>query len=172
MIFSLFWLLGCTLDDTDDLGTDLPGFENNGDSDGDGYGRLEDCNDSNALIYPGAPELCDSVDNNCNGDIDEQPDGGGFIWYWDKDGDGFGRAADYDGDGMVDDLDQNGVDDNILIHCSQPMGYVDNDIDCDDDNAGVFPTAPEYCNGQTTIATVIDEATAIDAELWFWTPMG
>ena len=54
---------------------------------------------------------------------------------------------------MVDDLDQNSVDDNILIHCSQPAGYVDNDIDCDDDNAGVFPCS-EYCNGVDTTATV------------------
>ncbi|MGC6506835.1 MAG: MopE-related protein [Myxococcota bacterium] len=168
MTLIILWLLACTSEDTEDLGTDLPGFQDNGDADGDGYDRLEDCNDSNPLIYPGAPELCDSVDNNCNGEIDEQPDGGGFIWYWDKDGDGFGRAADYDGDGLVDDLDQNGVDDNIIVHCSQPMGYVDNDTDCDDDDAGIFPTAPEYCNGlDDNCNGVADEATAIDADLWF-----
>ena len=51
------------------------------------------------LQYLLSVQIVNSVDNNCNGDIDEQPDGGGFIWYWDKDGDGFGRAADYVGMG-------------------------------------------------------------------------
>ncbi|HUM46648.1 MAG TPA: MopE-related protein, partial [Chitinophagales bacterium] len=30
-----------------------------------------DCNDSNPNIYPGAPDICDGQDNNCNGTIDE-----------------------------------------------------------------------------------------------------
>src|SRR4051812_42808425 len=44
-----------------------------------------DCNDSNASVYPDAVEICDGLDNNCNGEIDES-----IIWYRDADGDGYG----------------------------------------------------------------------------------
>ena len=41
------------------------------DADGDGYFSDEDCDDNSSTIYPGAEELCDGVDNDCDGDIDE-----------------------------------------------------------------------------------------------------
>lgn len=41
------------------------------DNDHDGYYNYEDCDDFNALVYPNAPEIADSLDNNCNGMIDE-----------------------------------------------------------------------------------------------------
>jgi hypothetical protein len=43
-----------------------------GDNDGDSYTLCDDdCDDSNAATHPGALELCDNVDNNCNGSIDD-----------------------------------------------------------------------------------------------------
>jgi Putative metal-binding motif len=68
-----------------------------------------DCNDSNATIFPGAPELCDALDNNCAGGIDEGLSG--QTWYRDADGDGFGDPA------------------VSTYACGQPSGFVDNASD-------------------------------------------
>jgi hypothetical protein len=47
------------------------------DGDGDGVSENRDCDDANPNIAPGQPELCDNIDNNCNGVADEgNPQGG------------------------------------------------------------------------------------------------
>ena len=42
-----------------------------GDYDGDGYVTPEDCLEGNAAFHPGAVELCDGYDNDCDGQTDE-----------------------------------------------------------------------------------------------------
>ena len=77
------------------------------DIDGDDYGVDQfaacgalltgDCNDEDANTNPGTSEICDEVDNNCNGEVDE------FVqseFYGDLDGDGFG-----DFKGVIEKLD-------------------------------------------------------------------
>ncbi len=70
--------------DPDDVFPDNP--EEWVDSDSDGYTSDEDCNDWDASINPGAPELCDGIDNDCDDEVDED---GATTWYLDSDGDGY-----------------------------------------------------------------------------------
>jgi hypothetical protein len=65
------------------------------DGDGDGHadealGRCgDDCDDDDETVFPGAGELCDGEDNDCNGIRDDQAP----VWYLDCDGDGYARAG-------------------------------------------------------------------------------
>ena len=95
------------------------------DADGDGYPDGEDCNDNDANVHPGASEVCDNVDNNCDDQVDE---GVTSTYYRDADGDGFGD------------------DDNSTDACSVPAGYVPAGNDCDDANDDVYPGNLESCD--------------------------
>ena len=57
------------------------------DSDGDGFSELQgDCDDQNYLLHPEVKEVCDEIDNDCDGLIDEDA---GSSWFFDNEGDGF-----------------------------------------------------------------------------------
>ena len=86
-----------------------------------------DCNDGNSAIRPGATEVCNGVDDNCDGSIDE---GVQSTFYRDADGDGFGSSAS-----------------GTTAACSAPSGYVSNSSDCNDGNASIRPGGTEVCNG-------------------------
>jgi len=99
------------------------------DVDQDGYLNYVDCDDYNADIHPGAVEICDGIDNDCNGQIDE-----GLqltAYFLDADNDGFGSL------------------DDVAQACPglPPVGYVDNALDCDDSNPDVNPDRAEICDG-------------------------
>ncbi|WP_224367814.1 RCC1 domain-containing protein [Hyalangium versicolor] len=85
-----------------------------------------DCNDFDSTINPGATEVCDGQDNNCNGQVDDGASGG--TWYRDADNDGYGNPA------------------VSTQACAKPAGYVSNSADCNDANANVKPGATEVCN--------------------------
>ena len=52
-----------------------------------------DCNDSSAAAHTGANEICDGIDNDCDGDADEQNATGCLTYYQDIDNDGYGTST-------------------------------------------------------------------------------
>lgn len=135
------------------------------DADGDGYGVVEaalracvspgshfvtvggDCDDNNVDANPGALEICDGGDNNCDGEVDET---GVTTFYFDGDRDGFGRS------------------DTPMTGCVAPgQSWVVVDGDCDDGRAESFPHAPELCDGlDNSCDGLVDEG----VETYAWYP--
>lgn len=130
-----------------------------------GYALLDgDCDDSRSDIYPGASELPDGSDNNCDGIVDE-----GTIVF-DDDNDGSSEedgdcndanpkigpdavescnATDDDCDDAVDeDFDQDGDGYTSASFCS--VAEVPNTGDCDDTDPTRFPNAEPTCDGLDT----------------------
>jgi len=114
------------------------------DVDGDGYGSVHlsteaclappgyvanglDCNDTDISVYPGAAEVCDEIDNDCNAEVDEGP-AAPSTWYADSDGDGYGNAA------------------MPVSACTAPPGYVADSSDCNDLDPASSPVAVEVCD--------------------------
>jgi predicted outer membrane repeat protein len=162
-------------DDTD--ATRHPGATWYADKDSDGYGDAAatttdcappsgyvgddtDCDDAEATTAPGATEYCDTVDNDCDGTVDD--DVATYTFYADNDGDGFGDAG------------------TSVVDCALPSGYVANDDDCDDtdlavgeptvwytdadgDGFGDPATAAYACDAPT--GTVADGTDCDDADL-------
>jgi hypothetical protein len=133
----------------------------NVDNDGDGIAAHLDCDDNNAAIYPGAPELCDGLDNDCDGIVDNNTTDAP-TFYRDFDGDGFGDPESVISDCRFDDV--SGTPDPTFI----PFGYVSNDADCDDRRAAVNPDADEICDGiDNDCDGDIDGDNAVDKATWY-----
>jgi len=91
----------------------------------------DDCDDANAAVNPAAQEICNGgVDDDCDGLIDDaDPSVTGLsTFYQDTDGDGYGGSS-------------------STTACVAPVGYVGNNLDCDDANLLIHPGAAEVCNG-------------------------
>jgi hypothetical protein len=119
------------------------------DDDGDGFGDMAgaeqhctapagfvdkagDCDDANAAVRPDAKEICDAVDNDCDGMIDDADSSLDLatagVFYRDSDGDTYGDAG------------------QSKKACVKPVGYAASSSDCDDNAAAVHPGAAEICD--------------------------
>lgn len=122
-------LTGCSTDDQDKDGITA---------------AAGDCDDNDLTVYPGAPELCDDKDNDCNSLADDLN-----YYYRDEDGDGFGNPT----------LEQ--------PDCTKPSGYVEQSGDCDDRDPNTRPGAEETCDGEdNNCDSIADEN--LDIQTWYW----
>jgi hypothetical protein len=117
-------------DDTDD-------DEASDDADGDGHVDVaaggDDCDDGDADVHPGADELCDGLDNDCDGVVDPDDAVDARTWHADADADGSPDAT------------------STAVTCVQPDGFLpppesEDRFDCDDGDADVNPDATEVCD--------------------------
>jgi hypothetical protein len=139
------------------------------DADGDGFLAGDDCDDTDPERYPGAPEVADGKDNDCDGAVDEDTtdaDGDTFVLAVDcNDSDPaiHPGAAEVDGDGVdsnCDGLDGTAVDLDL-------DGYTTVN-DCDDSNADVNPGAVEVPgNGIDDNCDGLVDLTDNDFDGWF-----
>ncbi|MCP4868870.1 MAG: hypothetical protein GY898_09135 [Proteobacteria bacterium] len=118
------------------------------DIDRDGFVGDEDCDEEDASTFPGAPEICDGVDNDCDGLLPT-------------------NESDFDGDGVAACAgDCSDDDDTVYPEAPELCDGKDNDCDgdlsaeddgdgdgvppcagdCDDDDPFQFPGATELCN--------------------------
>jgi hypothetical protein len=141
------------------------------DADGDGISECAgDCDDTRVDVYPGAEELLDDLDNDCDGRVDEGTDA------YDDDGDGYsendGDCNDNDSgiwpgntetaDGVDEDCDGL-VDEGTSAYDNDGDGFTEAGGDCDDGDARVHPGADQRANGKDDDCDgLIDEETSAD----------
>ena len=114
------------------------------DQDHDGVAAEDDCDDEDPNSFPGAVDVCDGVDNDCDGIPDNNPP----VWYLDSDNDQFGTGT--------------GVQ-----ACDAPEDHVADNSDCDDSDDTQFPGADELCNGEDDDCNDLVDDDPIDAIAYY-----
>ncbi len=110
-----------------------------------------DCNDDVSTAHPGAVEICDGLDNDCDGQTDEQDATGCTAYYTDGDNDGWGDPTK-----------------SACLCAASPTYKVAKLGDCNDGDASINPAAKELCDGvDNNCANGVDEAGAQGCSI-FW----
>jgi hypothetical protein len=108
-----------------------------------------DCDDTQPLVHPGARDLCNEVDDDCDGKTDEDPSSG-LRWFLDRDGDGHGDEA------------------RSTTACALPDGYSPSHDDCDDGEAERHPGHAELCNGVDDDCDGETDEDGVNGAGWFF----
>ena len=120
------------------------------DADGDGFSAAVDCDDDDAAVFPGAPEVCDGIDSDCDGAVDDDP-ADGTVYAIDFDGDGYGSAA------------------LSVRACAPPdAGYVADTTDCNDLSAAAYPGGEEVCDEVDNDCNGEVDDNAVDVRLFYF----
>ncbi len=107
-----------------------------------------DCNDANEDVNPGEVEVCNGIDDDCNGDIDG--DATNLVdWFQDADTDTFGNAS------------------VMVTACNAPAQHVADSTDCDDTDAAINPGQDELCDAVDRDCSGFPDDDAIDATAWY-----
>ena len=110
----------------------------------------DDCDDQSPVVFPGAQETCDGVDEDCDGEVDEAGAVDAPTWVPDRDGDGWGGT----GAGQR--------------ACEPIPGSTTVAGDCDDSDASVYPGAQETCDGvDEDCDGQVDTPVPPDAPTWY-----
>jgi len=140
-------LLACKQPDKPNFGSEPPLSET--DDDADGYTADIDCDDGDADVSPSGTEICDGVDDDCDGLVDEEGTPDALQWFQDDDGDDHGAGAG-------------------RVACYPPDDtWVATDDDCDDTDPEVYPGAPETCDGEDDDCDGDLDEDPIDPETWY-----
>ena len=119
------------------------------DNDNDNSLIYDDCDDTNTDVYPGAPEICDGLDNNCDGNIDENFATNTIICFADFDEDGVSGNNTFTFDVCIgltcEDL---GYFSSTGQDCNDFNPAVTTDCSCDILYDGIGFTYDEQCEGQ------------------------
>ncbi len=116
----------------------------------DGYVEDDtDCDDDDGDVHPGATEVCNQVDDDCNEGADEAGASGEPTWYADLDDDGHGDAA------------------ASVLACAAPASHVASSNDCDDDNGDVHPGAEELCNDVDDDCDLVPDDNPVNPSTWY-----
>jgi len=130
------------------LGCDIKDTTESVDADADGFPTGEDCDDDNAAVNPDAAEVCDGLDNNCDGEADNDA-ADVATFYKDGDGDGYGDSSD------------------TTAACEAPSGYASDSTDCNDALATTNPGADEVCDGVDNNCDGEADNDAVDVTTWY-----